>query len=99
MPTLWVCFEIMKYSWHVCHLRDKNLISLLEMSLKIIRQASEILFFGAIIEGEDDEIGCNKKENKKEGQPYESLTQFDFDGIDRQVKGDKKEWQKIYKIS
>ena len=60
--------EIVKDSGHIPRRPNKNLISLSEVALEKSNQTPQVFLLGAVIEGKDDEIGCDEEDDEERPQ-------------------------------
>ena len=56
VSVLRIQIKIMKHAWNIGKRPDHYLVLVSELSIEVINQPSEILFFSPIIEGKDHEI-------------------------------------------
>jgi len=92
--------KIMKYPRDERSISNNNLISVMDLSLQMGDKISEVRLFRLVVEGKDDKVGNDQKNEKKDAHPNPSqLLKSRLYGIERQKEGDEKEGEKVDKIA
>ena len=64
MPSSGINVKIMKYPREIGKCANEDLVPIPELTIQVLNESPEILFFGAVIEGKDDQIGCDEEDQK-----------------------------------
>ena len=63
--------KIMQDPWNISHIMVYNSITFAEVVFEVGYESPEVLFFGVIIDGEDDQVGCDEEDDEEESQAKE----------------------------